>query len=412
MPDNAQITSTLIAMSVSRGLYNKPAVMSSFDPRFQKMFNMEMQSGETVYGRLPWRFVKKEGLGLKLQPIVDRVVPITMNQVYQYSVEYNSIEEVLNFPRPNMELIKQFTEPISDQLSQDADSAAALFATNNAANVVGSLDAAITDLATLRTTTQKLVELAGWKSGTVGVISPAMANNIVGLGQAFFNPTDEISQQSKTMRIGKYANIDWVQSMSLQTPTAGTAVTALQVTGPNQAGNSLIITGTAAQTLLDGDKLTIGSGATSMYAVNPATRRGFKGLRVIRVVGDYTLTSGPDTISISPAITGPGSQYQNVLDLPADTAAITLWPGTTSPSGKTGTCGIVFAPDAFARVSSKLHEPQKVEHHGVSTLNGVTCRFTDSWDFNESREVVRFDALFGFGDIESANKAVLLAATA
>ncbi len=411
---NTQITTNLVTMTVARGLYNTPAVASNFDNKFQKEFEREMQVGETIYGRLPWRFVKKDGLGLQLQPLVDRVTPITMNQVYQYSVDYNSVEQVLTLPRPDMDLIKQFAEPISDQLSQDIDSAAALFFTKSSSNVVGSLVAAITDLTTLRSATQKIVELAGWKSGMCGVISPAMANSIVGLGQTFFNDPATISKQFKTMKIGTYANIDWVQSMSLIAPTAGTAVTTISVTGANQAGSSLIITGTSTQTLLDGDKIAIGSGTTGMYAVNPATRRTTLALRVLTIVGDYTLTGGADTITVSPAITGPGSQYQNVVDLPQDAAAIVLWPGTTSPSGKQGVCGGIFAPDAFAIVGSRLKEPKMVEHHSVQTVAGsaVTVRFTVTWDEVLSRMIARFDSLFGFGDIESSNKSCLVAANA
>ncbi len=401
-------------MTIARGLYNKPAVASNFDPKFQKEFEREMQVGETIYGRLPWRFVKKDGLGLQLQPLVDRVVPITMNQVYQYSVDYNSVEQVLTLPRPNMELIKQFSEPISDQLSQDIDSAAALFVTTQTPNVVGSLAAAITDLATLRGTTQKLVELAGWKNGTTGVISPAQANNIVGLGQTFFNPSDTISRQAKTMVIGQYANITWVQSMSLYAPTAGTAVTAISVTGAGQSGGTLSITGTAGQTLLAGDKIGIGSGSTAMNAVNPATRRTTLALRVLTITQDITLTAGPDTINIYPSITGPGSQYQNVDALPQDAAAIVLWPGTTSPSGKQGVCGAVFAPDAFAIVGSRLIKPKSTEEASVATVAGspVTARFTVTWDTVLKRMIASTDCLFGFGDIESSNKSVLLAASA
>jgi hypothetical protein len=40
---------------------------------------------------------------------------------------------------------------------------------------------------------------------------------------------------------------------------------------------------------------------------------------------------------------GPGSQYQNVDALPANSAAITAWPGTSSPSGVTGTVSLALS---------------------------------------------------------------------
>ena len=136
-------------------------------------------------------------------------------------------------------------------------------------------------------------------------------------------------------RSGQLAAFDFYESNSLWTHTAGNWTGAVTVTGANQQGGQLVITGTAGNTIAAGDKFSL----ANVNMVNPMTRRsaGPLTLRTFTCPAGFTLTGGSDTISILPPIYGPGSQYQNVDSLPAANAALTLWPGTTTPSGKSGT---------------------------------------------------------------------------
>src|SRR6185437_15269606 len=115
-------------------------------------------------------------------------------------------------------------------------------------------------------------------------------------------------------------------------------------------------------TINKGDKISI----ANVNLVNPRSRRipGPKQVQTFTATQDYTLTGNADTISILPAIYGPGSQYQNVDALPANGAALTLWPGTTNPNGKVGTIGLMLAKNAFAFTGGKLYLPKAVEESG------------------------------------------------
>lgn len=401
-------------MEVAKGLYNRVSVVKGFNTMYQKDYEQPFPVGATIRPRLPWRFSKADGLGYQPQPLVDRVTTITMDQVFQYSFEWDSTEKVLNLPRA--ELKKLYTDPAVNQMAQDIDSAAALWAINNSSNVVGALGSAITDLATLRNSQQKLVELAGWFDGEMtGVITPGMANQIVGLGQAFFNPESQISEQYQTMKIGRYAGAMWNQSVSLYSHTAGTLGTATVATA-NQAGSQITITGTNLKTLNVGDKVAFGTGATQCNAVNPATRRTLGAgatleAAMFTVTQALTLTGGNDTLNIYPPIVGPGSQYQNVDALPQQGATVILFPGTGSPDGKAGPLGALFSKEAFAVVGARLEEPMSAELHSVQTIPGtpISVRFTRSWDPFQSRMVNRFDLLFGFGNLQPENCSVLIA---
>jgi hypothetical protein len=120
------------------------------------------------------------------------------------------------------------------------------------------------------------------------------------------------------------------------------------------------------------------------------------------------LTGGNDTISILPPIYGPGSQYQNVDALPLNNAALTLWPGTTSPNGKTGTIGLGLTREAFALVGGKLYLPKAVESSAQQQDpdSGIAIRKVIAWDPVRSMQVNRYDSLIGFGNLYQQNGAV------
>ena len=117
---------------------------------------------------------------------------------------------------------------------------------------------------------------------------------------------------------------------------------------------------------------------------------------------------GVDVINILPAIYGPGSQYQSVDALPANGAALTLFPGTTTPNGKAGTVGLALSRYAFALVGAKLYVPKAVESAGQATDpdTGMSVRKVKAWDPVRSMEINRMDSLGGLGALYQDNGAV------
>ena len=153
-----------------------------------------------------------------------------------------------------------------------------------------------------------------------------------------------------------------------------------------------------------------------MNFVNPRSRRipGPATAQTFTVTQDYTLTGGADTISILPAIYGPQggnpSQYQNVDALPADGAALTLWPGTPAPNGAVGTVGLAISNQAFAIVGMRFDLPKAVEARSQAEdkQTGIPVRFVKAWDPVHSLQIHRFDTVCGFGNLYQDNAAVAL----
>jgi len=324
-------------------------------------------------------------------------VSITLDQVFGIDFEWDGYEKMVHQERGEDQLRKNYTEPAAQKLYQELESRCALFAYQNTPNVFGALGTNPTTITPFLDADTRLFDKSAPDGERRMIITSRMMASFLGNQVVQFNPSAEITRQYKKGVIGQHAGFEWYRSNSLYRHTAGTAVTSLQVTSAGQTGSSLIVTGTTGQTLLKGDVISI----VNVNFVNPNTLRVPAGNQVQHfvVTADFTLTSGPDTIQIYPAIKAPGSPYQNVDALPADTAAITLWPGTTSPSGKAGAQGLALTSGAFGLVWGKFENPKAVEkaEQTRDPQTGANISFVRAFDIQDRTMKNRFDMCVGFG---------------
>jgi hypothetical protein len=329
--------------------------------------------------------------------------------VFGIHFEWDSYERLVKMERSQEELEENYLKPAAVQLAQEVDSRAALFAYQNASNVVGSLGTDASTINTFAAAERRLYEKACPKGLRHLVLSPSLMQSYVQANVTQFNPAPEISRMYRTGVLGTAAGWEWYRSNSLYKHTVGTAATSgVTVTGANQSGNVLSVTGTAGQTFNVGDKFSI----ANVNAVNPSTRRaGAIGAQNFTVLTALTLTGGTDSLNIAPAIYGPNSQYQNVDALPANSAAFTIWPGTTSPSGVSGTVSLGLSKFAFAMSGGKLEVPKAVERaeQTEDPETGMAVRFVRAWDQRESKMTNRFDMCLGFGNLYQDNGVVAVA---
>ena len=394
-----------------RLLTNKLQVAQFFNTDYNKEFTQTFAVGDTVRVNYPQQFTPSTTNDLAYDPqaINRRTTTVTIDQVSKVHFEWNDLEAALKLERGREKIAKEYLEPAMATIAQDIDSRAALWAKNNANNIVGILG---TDPTTFQVMTgaarQRLIELACPPSNDKGmIISPSINTSLVGAAVALFNPASDISKQYKEGSIGRQGGFDWYESMSLYDHTAGTWAGAVTVTTTATSGAStLALTCTTGDTFKKGDVISI----ANVYAVNPMTRRVTTRAQTKQfvVLADVTGASSAATISVSPTIYGPGSQYQNVDRLPTASDVVTLFPGTTSPSGKVGKNSLAIHRNAFALVSVKLEMPKAVEMSSQTRDpdTGITVRFVRAWDPQESKMTNRLECIYGFGNLYSDNCAV------
>ena len=336
---------------------------------------------------------------------------IALDQWIQCSFEWDDYEAAVKLERSEAELRENYLEPAAAAIAQDIDSRCANFARINASNVVGALGTDPTAVDNYYAARQIMLEEACPPGKRAMLISSSMMATLGSKITSVFHPADEITKVWKEGALGRLAGFDFFESNSLYSHTAGTwNVAGVTVTSAVTSGStSFVVTGTASDTFLAGDKISI----LNVNRVNPMTRRvaGKAAARTFTVTQPLTLVGSGnalDVLHVLPAIYGPGSPYQNVDALPGAGAALTLWPGTTSPAGKVGTVGVALSKYAFAIVGAKLFVPTAVEQSGAAQdpQTGLSIRKVKAWDPVRSMQINRMDSLLGLGNLYQANGAV------
>ena len=409
MPNTYQFVDWLTMESL-RILVNKLEVCQFFNTDYNKEFTKEFAVGETVRVKLPQRFLIRDGLGYSPQAIRRLNTTVVMDQIFGVDFEWDSVEKALKMERGEESIKREYIEPAMAQIANEIDSRAALFAYRNTNNLVGVLGTDPTTMGPFQEARGRLVDLACPPKGKKGMIIPTQINTslvpaFTTTSTAAFNPASELSREFKSGLIGKMVGFEWYESVNLYSHTAGTWASAVTVNGAGQSGSTLSITATAGDTFAVGDIFSM----ANVNMVNPMSRR-IVGTVTKQFVVTQALTAvgGGEDLQIRPAIEGPGSQYQNVDALPAAGAALTLFPGTSSPNGKSGIQALALHRDAFALVGVKLETPTAVEmaaqHRDPET--GLAVRFIRQFDAVQSKMVNRFDILCGFGVLYADNCAV------
>jgi hypothetical protein len=408
MPNTFQYADWLTMESL-RLLKNKLTVAKFFNTDINKEYTREFPVGETVRVKLPHRFTIREGIGYSPQPITRIYTTVTLDQIFGVDFEWDSAEAALKMERGQEAVRREYIEPAMAQIAQEIDSRAARWAYQNASLVVGALGTDPTALATIGAVRQKLIEQACPPEGKKGlIIAPSVNTALVDAFKGLFQDGDAIARQYTEGYLGRLQGFDVFESMSLYRHTAGTWASSVTVNGANQSGSTLVVSCTNGDTFKRGDKISI----ANVLPVNPMTRRAYgTAPKTFTILQDVTASGTSATLTISPAIYGPGSQYQNVSALPANGAALTLWPGTSSPNGKSGTVNVAVHEDAFALVGVKLELPKSAELASQTRdpQTGLSVRFVRMFDPQLSRMINRFDVLLGFGNLYPDSCAVAIA---
>src|SRR6185437_6712321 len=411
MASNTFLDTSWIAMEPLALLINDLVVASKFNTDYEKEFRKDFAVGSSITVKFPQQFLVVEAMGYAPQGVNRISTTVSLDTWLQVPFEWDDYEAAVKLERSKEELRKQYFYPAAQALAQKFDDKAALWGYQNASMTVGVLGTDPTAVNTYYSARRQLREAPSSPSEKVLCLSSSMVQSLGQNITTVFNPQAEISRLFKEMRLGPLAGFRLEESNSLWAHTAGTWAGAVTVSGANQTGTSLVVTFTAGDSVNIGDKFSI----ANVNKVNRMTRR-IVGPATAKV---FTITTaiasaaggGGDTINFLPAIFGPGSQYQNVDALPANSAALTLWPGTTSPSGKVGTAALALGDEAFAMISGRLYQPKKVEDGYVQQdkQTGIALRFIKFFDPVRSMQGHRYDSLIGFGNLFQDNDAVVVA---
>lgn len=396
--NNIESKASWVAMKGLALLTNDLHVAPYFSTEYSGDYAQKFAIGRTMTVPLSQRYRPRTDMTYVAQNMDRPTTTITIDQVRGIDLEWESIEKALDMERGEERVESIYLKPAVAYLRQEIDKYCAQFAAQRSNMLVGALG---TNASTLDGTSaaakQYLEQMGGMPdSEEVGLcLPPAVIRAIKTSNIGYFNPNGDLSKTWRTGNVGTADGMDFYSSNSLYKHTAGTWAGAVTTSSANQSGSSLAVTCTTGDTFKAGDKIAI----ASVNEVNLMSRIATGSSKVFSITADVTGAASAATLSIYPPIYGPASNYQNVDALPGNAAALTLWPGTSSPNGKSGKIGLALAPGAFYLASVKLEEPTAVEicRQYQDPKTGIALRFIRQWDNYLSKMTNRFDLTFGCG---------------
>jgi hypothetical protein len=401
-----------LAMECLDLLENKRAVSQFFNTDYSKEFKLKFPVGDTIRVPYPQRFTVARGLPYQPQAINRLHANISFLDPFQIAFDWDSAEQALKAPRGREKVSREILGPAMEYARQSIDDACAFYAYQNAAGLAGILGTAPTTFdAVSAAAKQQMDEMGAPQNDRAMIISPAVNRALKSSSVSYFNPVTTLSKQWRTGLVGEADGFEFYTTNTLYRHTAGTTTSPSVTSTMTVDGTStMTITCTTGNTFKAGDKFAV----AAVKPTNPMTRRTYgTGTKTFTILADVTAAASAATISFSPPMYGPGSQYQNVDALPVATAVITMWPGTSSPNGLSGTIQLALQRNAFALVGVELEEPKTSSVELVSQKrdpdSGLAIRFIREWDGNLSRFINRFDWMIGLGSFYNDACAIAIA---
>lgn len=358
------------------------------------------QIGYTVQQRIPQRFRVKRGQALQQQPILNQTVPISLTDQLQVAMGWSSADDALEVE----EVQTRYTKPAGQAFANECDR---FFVDQVFKSVYFNISSPNTLITSNETWTDGVAKLRafGVPEELLAVIEPRQQSKLQANNLTSFNPPTTIGRifTKGFFGFGALGVDEWAWDSNMPSFTTGTFTSSTPVvSGANQSGSSLAISGMGTYALVEGDRFTI----DGVYGVNPISYVNTNILQDFVVTADVS-GSSTATLTISPSIIADtDSQLQTVNALPANGAAITF-------KGATGTVGATMAatptkinlvanPAAFAFVSADL--PTKLAGAVAGRTPGaktdkVSIRYVDQYNIQTDQMPRRMDALVGAAPI-------------
>ncbi len=404
-----------LAMESLDILESKRSVSQAFNTDWSREFKLKFPVGDTIRVPYPQQFLTTVGLDYQPQAINRRHATVEFQEPFGIHFEWDSAEQYLRAPRGREKVSKEILQPAMSQLAATIDYKCAQYAAQNAANVVGALATNPTTFDAVSGAARQIMQEQGCPATgeKYMIVPPVVMRALKNSAVAYMNPVTDISKQFRTGIVGSGDGFEWYESPTLYRHTAGVnAAGAVTVaTAPVDGATTLAVACTTGNAFKVGDKFSF---TATAVPVHPQARTASGTTpKVFTLTAATTGVSSTATLTFSPAIYGPGSQYQNVDALPAASNVLIMWPGTTTPTGKVGQIALALHPNAFALVSAELEEPKASSVELIGSKrdpdSGVYIRFIRSWDAKSSKMINRFDVMLGFGSFYNDACAVAIA---
>lgn len=380
---NTLITDSIIAKEGLRVLRNKMQMGGLVHRQFKKEF---VKKGDTVTIRKPVKFVASDGATRVNQDVTETTTSIVINKRKHVSWNFSTQDLTLKIEEYSERYIQPAMNVLADQVDLDGLAEAV-----NVYNAVGTPGTTPNAFSIFGDAATKLDDEATPSDMRSTVLSPKATWSMADALKAL--PKESMSEDLvRKGALGKIAGSMTYASQNVARITTGARGGTPLVNGASQTGASLVTDGwsnSITNVVRAGEVFTI----AGVYAVNPVNKAVSSVLRqfVVTAAANSGASTGPATLSISPAIT-TSTAYQNVSAGPADDAALTFV-GTAATAYP---ANLMFHRDAFALVTVPLELPRGAAYKARATHEGLSVRVINDYDVDNDVDIIRLDIMYGW----------------
>ena len=373
-----------------RILHQKLNFVTNIHTEYDSSFAKEgAKIGNTLRIRLPMQYSTGIGATITTGTGADSLqnqVTLTVNTQRHVPMRFTSNEMTMKID----EFASRHLEPAMAKLASIIE-ADALSMANKATNTVYAGTAV--GFADVMVGRAKLQNALAPIDNRCACMDPQGMVDLVVDNKSLFNAQDQITKQYKEGTMGRFGGFDFYENTMVPSHTSGAegggsayltnSVTAQEgsYTSPNSMG---LIIDTGTKSIAAGDVITI----AGVYEVHPETKNTTGELKEFTVL---TGTTGPGTITISPALIASGP-YKNASAAAANNMAITV-KGAASTAYKQS---LLFQKGFAVFGTADLVLPKNVMAASRQNYDGISLRMVQDYDVVKDRIYTRCDVLYGY----------------
>ncbi len=389
MATNALITPTIIAKEARMQLENNLVMGSNVHRDFKKEF---VKVGGTVNIRKPVKFTvgTTADITSTINDVKESYIPFAIDKRRNVSWEFATQDLTLTIEDYSERYIKPACIALANYV--DSDLCALYKDVFNAAGTAGTTPATF---AALGAAAKKLDKFSVPRDNRKLVLDPDANWSLADAMKGLFLQ-QEVRGFIQSAKLGNLGTMDIFMDQNIYphtkgvatgTPLINTSGTTYVTTNVTDLTSTLYTDGWTNSTsdiLLEGDIITI----AGVYSVNPVNKRTTGELQqfVVTADADSGASTGPATLTVSPAIVASGA-YQTVTAVPIDGEAITVVGSHAA--------NLAFHKNAFGLVMVPLELPDGAAFKARETYKNMSIRVLKGHNILTDIEVIRLDILYG-----------------
>jgi P22 coat protein - gene protein 5 len=398
---NQFLTNDVITFEALDVLENTDAALININSEYSDQFQFGgAVLGQTLSIRKPPRYIGRLGQAAQIEAITETFVPLTLSYQRGVDTQVSSQNLTLDIDNYRTRVVKPQIVRLSNLIDQDVCNLA-----QGLNNSVGTPGTTPTTLTTYGLAKVKLDNMAAPDDdGRCAFLNPIADFTLMDNLKGLFHNGKEIASQydSGSMTKSSTLGMDWYMDQNIFVQTVGTLGGTPTTNGVPTSGASTVVTQAWSSTTLNaGDVISFISTSTPVNGVNPQSFQSTGQPMQFVVTATTTDSAGAMTIPIAPAIVGPGSNQQNVTNLPASGTAIFVYdtPAASfaSISGKQTPLNLVVHKDfgTIAMVDLPLPGGTDKAYRAASRKSGKSLRVIRDYVATTDQWIQRLDVLYG-----------------